>query len=183
MKVICLNRRVGDVLPDPPSLTIIPDSALVINNNPLFVPNFAGRWTARFYVAFRICRLGKAMPRKFARRYYDGVTVALRAVPVGMPEPECDGLLGAFDNCVVPGQWLEIPADGHLEIGCAATVISASGELTMIDEALEIIGRYMTLRMGDIVMLGALPLEIPLEINQTYSATINGQAALAARTK
>lgn len=188
MKAIAFQHPFGSAPATLPEINIIPDSALVVNNNPLFVPDFDTRWEGRIYPAFRICRLGKCISSRFAPRYYDAVTLSLRAVPAvvaaqlnGLP----DGLLGAFDNCLVPGRWIPIPADGSLKIESPSlhNDISVADLTAIADAAIADISRYLTLKMGDIIMPGYFDTSLPLVPGSTVSASLNGDCVLSVRLR
>lgn len=193
MKVIAFEREPGTIVSIPPALTLIADSALVLHGNPLFLPDFSQNWIGEFYIAFRISRLGKAIRAKFASRYYDGVTLALRALPADTiaelnATRDCaypaGGLLGVFDNCLVPGEWQEVPTPGE---PLTITIGDNSMQLTMqdieIDKAVETISAYTTLKTGDMIMPCRLPLSVPLSPEAQFVATVNGAKILTARIK
>ena len=80
------------------------DSTLLKDGKPLFVPHFTQCLVGTFHVAVRICRLGKSIPRRFAHRYYDAVTVGIdftarewqqRLRAAGHPWELCKGFDGA----------------------------------------------------------------------------------------
>ena len=51
-----------------------PDSALVLQGRPLFMPEEGEGWQAQICLAVKISRLGKNISEKFAPRYYDAVS-------------------------------------------------------------------------------------------------------------
>ena len=63
-----------------------PDSALLLPGRPMFYPDFTGDWQAQLYMAVHINRLGKSVSTKFAPRYYDGASVAVRVEPLLSPD-------------------------------------------------------------------------------------------------
>ena len=54
-----------------------PESALLKNGKPFFLPEHLGRVDHEVEVVVRICRLGKNVSERFAHRYYDAVTVGI----------------------------------------------------------------------------------------------------------
>lgn len=165
-----------------PVVDIIPDSALVLHGNPLFIPDFAMRWHARIYLAVHICRLGKAISERFAHRYYDSATLALRAVPE--TDAPSAGLMAAFDNCLLPGAWLELLADaGSLDIAGDGFSVTVDDFRGAVDRAIADVSRFVTLRTGDMLMPVHFDLPQLLEPDMVIDATINGIPALHARLK
>lgn len=189
MKVIALEHCGGHTPQCAPRMTLLPDSALVLNGNPVFLPEFSDEWFVRIYLAFRICRLGKGIGAKFASRYRDGVTLAARIIPADIrrdfaAETGADGLLGAFDNALTLGAWQAIPSDGVLrvEVGSAQPV-EFSPESCGIDSAIPMLSNYMTLKMGDVVMPVSVPLEIPVKVGDRLELKLNSVDVGAVRFK
>ena len=81
MKIIAINRDIDSHLQLPLSLDIIPDSAIIKDGKPFFVPDYAEGGIYYPAIAFRVNRLGKNIAPRFACRYYDAITLALRTVP------------------------------------------------------------------------------------------------------
>ena len=54
-----------------------PESALIREGKPFFVPDFAERFEYETEIVVRINRLGKDVAERFAHRYYDELTVGI----------------------------------------------------------------------------------------------------------
>lgn len=54
-----------------------PDSAILKDGKPFFIPDFSNEVHYETEVVVRICRLGKNIAPRFAHRYYDAVTVGI----------------------------------------------------------------------------------------------------------
>lgn len=59
------------------AMMAIPDSTIVKNGNPVYLPDFDPNITARPYMALRIDRLGKSVSPRFAYRYFEQVAPCL----------------------------------------------------------------------------------------------------------
>ena len=59
-----------------------PDSALLKDSKPFFIPDFCEQVDYETEMVVRICRLGKNISERFAHRYYDAVTVGIDLPPV-----------------------------------------------------------------------------------------------------
>ena len=157
----------------PPSLDIDihPDSAMILPGRPFFMPEWDEGWTARLHPALRIGRLGKNIAPKFASRYYDGITLALR---VSLPdETRLQGILSGMDSTLVTGQWLGPDcAESGMTVSVATSMPSGADT---VSETVEIdplraaadgiiagVSEYMTLKMGDVILLPAIGPSIPL---------------------
>lgn len=136
-----------------PEVYLMPDSALLFNRRPLFVPDFAEQFTWSSTVVARINRLGKNVSRKFAHRYYDALTVGLAVRAEGMT----DVLAETWDGAAVLGEWIpmgnvELPARWEVYAdGVLASSGSTDGLIVGIDELIEYVSRHFTLKTGDLL--------------------------------
>lgn len=143
------------------------DSSLLKDGKPFFVPDDMGRIDYETEIVVRICRLGKAIPACFAYRYYDAVTVGIdftaRDLQKQLREKELPWeLCKGFDGAATIGNW--VPVDKfrniqalqfHLDInGKTVQQGCTSDMLFKIDEIIEYISKYFTLKTGDIIYTG-----------------------------
>jgi acylpyruvate hydrolase len=84
MKIICigLNYRkhaaeMGSAIPDEPVVFLKPDSSILKNNKPFFLPDFSENIQYEAEVVIKISKLGKGITAKYASRYYDEVTLGI----------------------------------------------------------------------------------------------------------
>lgn len=69
--------EMGRPFPDEPVVFLKPDSAILKNNKPFFLPDFSSEIHYEAEVVVRISKLGKGIEPKFAPRYYDEVTMGI----------------------------------------------------------------------------------------------------------
>lgn len=143
------------------------DSSLLKDGKPFFVPDDMGRIDYETEIVVRICRLGKAIPACFAYRYYDAVTVGIdftardlqkQLREKGLPWELCKG----FDGAATIGNW--VPVDKfrniqalqfHLDINGKTVQQGCTSDMIFkIDEIIEYISKYFTLKTGDIIYTG-----------------------------
>lgn len=143
------------------------DSSLLKDGKPFFVPDDMGRIDYETEIVVRICRLGKAIPACFAYRYYDAVTVGIdftardlqkQLREKGLPWELCKG----FDGAATIGNW--VPVDKFRNIQALQFHLAINGKtvqqgctsdmLFKIDEIIEYISKYFTLKTGDIIYTG-----------------------------
>ena len=154
-------------IPEEPVIFTKADSALLKDHKPFFVPDWCDQVDYETEIVVRICRLGKAIPERFAHRYYDAVTVGIdftardwqrRFRQEGKPWELSKG----FDGSAAIGEW--IPKERfrdvqalpfHLDIngktvqeGCTADMIFS------IDALIAYISRFFTLKTGDLLYTG-----------------------------
>ena len=64
-----------------PVIFMKPDSAILKDGKPFFVPDFSHEVHYETEVVVRICRLGKNIAPRFAHRYYDAVSYTHLTLP------------------------------------------------------------------------------------------------------
>lgn len=143
------------------------DSSLLKDGKPFFVPDDMGQIDYETEIVVRICRLGKAIPARFAHRYYDALTVGIdftardlqkKLREKGLPWEMCKG----FDGAATIGEWVPVEKfrdvqslHFHLDInGNTVQEGCTSDMLFKIDEIIEYISKYFTLKTGDILYTG-----------------------------
>ncbi len=84
MKIICIGRNyidhakeLNNPVPAEPVFFLKPDSALVRNNYPFFIPDFSSEIHYECEIVFRISKLGKTIREKFAKNYIDAVALGI----------------------------------------------------------------------------------------------------------
>lgn len=167
------------------------DSSLLKDGKPFFVPDDMGRIDYETEIVVRICRLGKAIPARFAHRYYDAVTVGIdftaRELQAelrkkGLPWEMCKG----FDGAAAIGEWVSVEKfrdvqalQFHLDInGKTVQEGRTSDMLFKIDEIIEYISKYFTLKTGDIIYTGT-PVGVgPVNIDDHLTGYIENRKVL-----
>ena len=167
------------------------DSSLLKDGKPFFVPDDMGRIDYETEIVVRICRLGKAIPARFAHRYYDAVTVGIdftaRELQAelrkkSLPWEMCKG----FDGASAIGEWVSVEKfrdvqalQFHLDInGKTVQEGRTSDMLFKIDEIIEYISKYFTLKTGDIIYTGT-PVGVgPVNINDHLTGYIEDRKVL-----
>ena len=86
MKIICIGRNYAEHvaeldhtrdLPGKPQFFMKPDTALLRNNDPFYVPAFSRDLHYEPELVVRINRVGQAIEERFAPRYYDEVGLGI----------------------------------------------------------------------------------------------------------
>ena len=175
MKIIAVGKNYADHAlefdgtverPEAPMIFMKPDSAILKNGKPFFLPDFLGRVEYEAEIVVRISNLGKNIPTRFAHRYYDAVTVGIdftardwqrRLIAEGAPWELSKG----FDGAATLGEF--IPTEGldvtnlpfRLDIdGQTVQSSNSSNMLFSIDEIVNYVSKYCTLRTGDLIFTG-----------------------------
>jgi 2-keto-4-pentenoate hydratase/2-oxohepta-3-ene-1,7-dioic acid hydratase in catechol pathway len=174
MKIICigLNYRnhaleMGWPIPNEPVVFLKPDSSLLKNNKPFFLPDFSDNIQFEVEVVIKISKLGKGISAKFANRYYDEVTLGIditardiqsRQAKSGMPWE----LSKCFDGAAPIGRFMPVRSvknmsdlDFRLEInGKQAQKSNTSDMIFDFNEIIEYVSRFFTLKTGDLIFTG-----------------------------
>ncbi len=177
-------------------LYTMPDTALLINNRPFFVPDFAQPCTAELQLVVRICRLGRSISERFAHRYFDALTTAITFTAQnvfenlrqkGAPWEISKG----FDGAAAVGEFIsvaELPdwetctfsmhRDGELlQQGCAKDM------LMNVYRMIAYVSQFYTLRQGDLLFTGCPVAPVEVQMNQRLQAAIEHRTLLAFNVK
>ncbi|HRR62520.1 MAG TPA: fumarylacetoacetate hydrolase family protein [Paludibacteraceae bacterium] len=174
MKIICIgenypehNKELNTANPGEPVVFIKPDTAVLKNNKPFYIPDFTNELHYETELIVKINRLGKNIAAKFASRYYNeiglGVDFTARDLQrklraEGKPWEICK----AFDNAAVIGNFLPISyfknlqdISFHLNINEKTVQRGNSKDMIFsIDELIAYVSRFFTLKIGDILFTG-----------------------------
>jgi len=174
MKIICigLNYRkhaseMGWPMPSAPVVFLKPDSSILKNNKPFFLPDFSDNIHYEVEVVIKISKLGKGISPRFAHRYYDEVTTGIditardiqsRQAAAGMPWE----LSKCFDGAAPLGTFVPVKSfadiqntDFRLEInGKVVQESNTSDMIFNISEIIEYVSRFFTLKTGDLIFTG-----------------------------
>lgn len=183
MKILQCEQPFGIYRGDVP-VTLFTDSSLSRNHRPLFVPPHHSEWVMTIAPGVRVSRLGRFVAAKFARRYYDAVTLVARLRPAGQQLP-ASAVDTAFDSSIVVGDWIELTPEARsvtLALGGSAD-LTAELDLGVFDGCLSSLSAYFIVRNGDIIIPGDLPVELGVELNTAVDISINGTGCLDFRIK
>ena len=199
MKIFCIGRNyaahVAELgmggIPEHPIFFMKPDTALLRNNDPFYIPSFSREVHYETELVVRISRLGKNISERFAHRYYDAVTVGIdftardlqrRFREAGNPWELSKG----FDNSAVIGTFVpmeyfkdiqnirfHLDIDGNtVQRGCTCDM------LFTVDRIIAYVSRFMTLKMGDLLYTGT-PVGVgPVSIGQHLQGYLEGERVL-----
>ncbi len=175
----CHELHASEPLPTEPVIFMKPDSAILKDSKPFFLPDFSQRVEYETELVVRFGRLGKSISERFASRYVDAVTVGIdftardlqqRLRKEGKPWEISKG----FDGSAVIGDWVPIEQiedvqqlDFHLDIdGQTAQQGNTSNMIFSVNKLIAYISRFYTLKIGDILYTGT-PFGVgPVQIGQ-----------------
>lgn len=175
MKIICIGRNfadhakeLGNEQPSDPVVFLKPDTALLRNNDPFFIPDFSNEVHHEVEVVVKINRLGKNIQPKFAHKYYDevglGIDFTARDVQFalrdkGLPWEKAK----AFDSsAAISKKFINKTEledlnnlDFHLEINGEIVQKGNTNQMIFnIEELICYVSKYFTLKIGDLIYTG-----------------------------
>ena len=174
MKLICIGRNYTEHIkelenekPTDPVIFLKPDTAILVKKQPFFIPDFSNDVHHEVEILVKINRVGKYIDRKFAHKYYSeiglGIDFTARDLQTKLKEK---GLpwekAKAFDGAAVIGNWIpvkEIADVNAIEFSLKKNdkIVqkgNTSHMLWKIDELIEYVSKYFTLKIGDIIFTG-----------------------------
>jgi 2-keto-4-pentenoate hydratase/2-oxohepta-3-ene-1,7-dioic acid hydratase in catechol pathway len=175
-----------------PMIFMKPDSAILKNGKHFYKPDFLGRIDYEAEVVVRISRLGKSIPARFARRYYDAVTVGVditardlqeRYRREGLPWELCKG----FDGSAVLGDFVPVERFAHMQnirfhLDIDGRTVQQGHTVDMlfgVDELVSYVSQFFMLKTGDLIFTGT-PVGVgPLQIGQHIEGFLEGERGLA----
>ena len=174
MKIICVGRNYTDHIkelennkPKEPVLFLKPDSSIILNNKPFFIPDFSQNIHYELELIIKISRLGKHIQEKFSHKYYNfiglGIDFTARDLQYdlkskGLPWEKSK----AFDGSCFISKWInksEFNDVNNLNFNLnknGKTVQKTNSKLMLwkIDELISYISTFFTLKIGDVIFTG-----------------------------
>ena len=187
----CHELHANEQLPQEPVIFLKPDSALLKDSKPFFIPDFSKQVDYETELVVRICRLGKNIAPRFAHRYYDAVTVGIDFTARDLQRKyRAEGkpweLSKGFDNSAAIGDFVPVERfkdvqnlDFHLDIdGSTVQKGNTRDMIFKIDEIIAYVSQFYTLKIGDLLYTGT-PVGVgPVSIGNHLEGYLEGEKLL-----
>jgi len=176
MKIVCVGMNYAThnkemqhaLLLSEPVIFMKPDSSLLKDGKPFYIPDFSSNMQYEAEIVVRINRLGKCINRKFASRYYDRITLGIDMTARDLQQEQRKKGLPweiskSFDNSAIIGDFVFLNEEGwnidaipfRLDIdGKTVQQGNTADMIFRIDEIIEYVSRFNTLKMGDLIFTG-----------------------------
>lgn len=203
MKFICIGRNFVDHIeelnnprPDEPIIFLKPDSALLPKEQPFYIPEFSDDIHHEVEILVKISKVGKHIDRKFAHKYYEEIGLGIdftardlqrKLKEQGLPWERAKG----FDGSAVVGEWL--PKSEFANVDDINFSLHKNGEVVQqgntslmlwkIDEIIEFVSKYFTLKIGDIIFTGTPKGVSKVGINDNLTGFIGDKQLLSINIK
>jgi fumarylpyruvate hydrolase len=174
MKIICVgwnyldhNTEMKHESVGEPLIFMKPDSALLRENKPFFIPDFSKQVEYEVELVVRINRLGKNISEKFASRYYEEVALGVdftardlqqRQRALGAPWE----IAKAFDNSAVISDFIPLSTLANAQ-GISFSLSKNGVEvqrgntrdmLFSVNQIIAYVSQFFTLKIGDLIYTG-----------------------------
>ena len=187
----CHELHANEQLPQEPVIFLKPDSALLKDSKPFFIPDFSKQVDYETELVVRICRLGKNIAPRFAHSYYDAVTVGIDFTARDLQRKfRAEGkpweLSKGFDNSAAIGDFVPVERfkdvqnlDFHLDIdGNTVQKGNTRDMIFKIDEIIAYVSQFYTLKIGDLLYTGT-PVGVgPVSIGNHLEGYLEGEKLL-----
>lgn len=175
MKIICIGRNyadhakeLGNEVPEEPVIFLKPETALLRNNEPFFIPDFAEEFHYETEMVVKINRVGKSIAPQFAHRYYEEIGMGIdftardlqnKLKAKGLPWERAK----AFDRSAGISKHF-IPKQRFKDVQNINFSLMVNGQerqkgytgdmLFKVDDIIAYVSKFFTLKIGDLIYTG-----------------------------
>jgi 2-keto-4-pentenoate hydratase/2-oxohepta-3-ene-1,7-dioic acid hydratase in catechol pathway len=198
MKIIAIGRNyidhakeLNNPVPKEPIFFLMPDTALLRNNQPFFYPDFSNDIHFEVEVVIKMDRLGKNIAPKFANRYYKEIGVGIdftardlqqKCKEKGLPWE----ISKSFDGAAPISKFVSL--EKFEDINNISFRLELNGEVVQkantsemifkVDELISYVSKYMMIKIGDLLFTGTPSGVGPVKIGDRLTAYIEDEKML-----
>ena len=190
-------KELNNERPDEPVIFTKPDTALLRNNAPFYLPDFSNDIHHEVELVLRICKEGKNIQEKFANKYYDAIGIGIdftardlqqKAKEKGLPWDIAKGFNGS-----APISDKFIPVTSFSDLKNINFSLTINGELKQqgntslmlfnFDFIISYLSKFFTLRTGDLIFTGTPKGVGAVKVGNVLSAYIEDEKLLEFEVK
>ncbi len=203
MKIICIGRNYADhakelnnPIPKEPVIFMKPDSSIIRNNQPFFIPKFSNEIHHEVELVIKIKKIGKNISEKYANKYYDNIGIGIdftardlqsKLKEKGLPWEKAKG----FDGSAPLGKFISKTkvkdlSDINFRLDINKEVVQKGNTKNMLfsfDAIIAHVSKYFVLKIGDLIFTGTPAGVGPVNINDQLDCYIEGEKLLSFRVK
>lgn len=201
MKIICIYNNYPITNKDFPAVKyplfyLKPDTSILTNNRPFFIPEFSKDIHCQLEWVVRIGKLGKYVDERFASTYFQEWAVGVnifdksmqtKCIQQGLPWEQS----AVFENsaAISPFFSLETVTDFRsLELKLIKNnqevfTANTSAMIYSIEQLISHVSKYFTLKIGDLLFTGSPFPPLPLAINDVLEVYVNDNPCMNFRIK
>jgi len=174
MKIICIGRNYAaharelkNEVPDKPIIFLKPDTALLKDNKPFFIPEWATEIHYETEVVYKISKNGKYIAEEFASNYFNEISLGIDFTERNLQnELKAKGLpwelSKSFDGSAVISHFIksseiENLKDIQFRLEKNGEIVQNAHTTEMIfpiEKIISFVSQYITLRAGDLIYTG-----------------------------
>ena len=202
MKIFCVGRNYADhakelnnPLNTEPVIFAKPPTALLKDNAPFYYPDFSKNIHYEGELVVRICKNGKNIEEKFARKYMDAITFGIDFTARDLQDVQkAKGLpweiAKGFDGSAAIGTF--IPLEGmdlgniHFTTKLNGNVVQQGDSAMMLfnfDKIVSYLSKFFTLQTGDLIYTGTPAGVGSLAIGDVMEGFIGEQKLMECKVK
>ena len=174
MKIIAIGRNyaahakeLNNAVPTKPIIFLKPDTAVLKDNKPFYIPSFSSDIHYELEVVLKICKEGKHIAEKFAGNYYDeiglGIDFTARDIQNQHKEKGLPWELAkAFDNSAAISNFL--PKEDFVDMYDLKFELQINKQnrqnghtanlIFSFENIIAFVSQYITLKKGDMIFTG-----------------------------
>jgi 2-keto-4-pentenoate hydratase/2-oxohepta-3-ene-1,7-dioic acid hydratase in catechol pathway len=191
MKIICIGRNyaehakeLNNAVPEDPIVFLKPPSALLINNKPLFYPDFTQDIHYELEVVLKICKNGRYVQPEFASEYYNQVGLGIdftardlqaKCKKNGHPWEIAKGFDGSAALSPFIGMDKVDPTGIHFRLQKNGATVQDGNTRDMIfsfEDIIVYVSKFFKLQMGDLIFTGTPAGVGPVAIGDTLEGAL-----------
>ena len=174
MKIIAIGRNyaahakeLNNPIPGSPVIFLKPDTAVLKDNKPFYLPDFSSDIHYELEVVLKVCKEGKHISEKFAANYYEelglGIDFTARDIQNAHKEKGLPWELAkAFDNSAaisnfVPKSGISNIYDLDFELQINSQIRQSGNTRNILfsfEKIISFVSQYITLKKGDLIFTG-----------------------------
>lgn len=201
MKIFCIGRNyalhaqeLNNEIPEKPLVFMKPPTALLKGDKPFYYPEFSKNIHFEGELVVRICKNGKHIQEKFAKNYYDQVTLGLDLTARDLQNDlKSKGhpweIAKGFDSSAVIGNFVPLAGD----LSDISFTIRKNNEIVQngycqdmlfsIDYLIHYISQFFMLQTGDLIYTGTPAGVGPIEIGDVFEGFLQGKRLFRTQIK
>lgn len=198
MKIIAIGRNYVDhakelknEVPKEPIFFLMPDTALLRNNQPFFYPDFSNDIHFEVEIVVKMNRLGKNIATRFANRYYNEIGIGIdftardlqqKCKEKGLPWE----ISKCFDGAAAISKFFPLEKCGDINNlnfrldlnGETVQKANTSEMIFKVDELISHVSKFMMIKIGDLLYTGTPSGVGPVKIGDRLEAYIEDEKLL-----
>jgi 2-keto-4-pentenoate hydratase/2-oxohepta-3-ene-1,7-dioic acid hydratase in catechol pathway len=190
-------QELNNERPDEPVIFTKPDTALLKNNAPFYLPDFSNDIHHEVELVLRICKEGKNIEEKFAHKYYDAIGIGIdftardlqqKAKEKGLPWDIAKGFNGSapISDTFYPVSHFKNLRDINFSLQIDGQLKQQGNTSLMLfnfEYIIHYLSKFFTLRTGDLIFTGTPKGVGAVKVGNVLSAYIEHEKLLEFEVK